>query len=142
MRVSRVAVRMRSIRRTDLMGQATSRYAAAVVVDDERDRADLAAVLLEESGFRVVTATGADEALALLEDMNGEAALVFADLSPEHGDGARLARTIAQRWPWIDLLVSAAQPLPGAVPARAETMRHPWRPLDLLMAAGRVEHKM
>jgi DNA-binding NtrC family response regulator len=123
------------------MGRLLRERTMAIVVEDDQDQADLAAVLLEEAEFEVREVASADAANALLEEHGTHVALVFVDVwLNRSADGVALARAIADRWPWIKLIVTSGQA--GSVlddlPPSAVYMQKPWRALDLLVEAERA----
>jgi DNA-binding NtrC family response regulator len=123
------------------MGRASRERTMAIVVEDDQDQADLAAVLLEEAEFDVKEVASAEEASALLEEHGARVALVFADVwLNRSADGIALARSVAERWPWIKLIVTSGQagPVLDELPRSAIYMQKPWRALDLLVEAERA----
>ena len=74
-------------------GKSVSRR--VLVVDDNRDAAELAAELLSSSGHEVVVAYDAAEALSALDSFRAEVALL--DIGLPIMDGLELARRIRQR---------------------------------------------
>lgn len=71
-----------------------------VADDDPLIRMD-AAVILTEAGFRVLTATGAEDALAILDANGPSIRLLFTDVQMPPGEmtGFELARRCAEHWP-------------------------------------------
>jgi DNA-binding NtrC family response regulator len=123
------------------MGLALRERTMAIVVEDDRDQADLAAALFEEAEFEVAEVASAEEAMRLLEENGTRVALVFADVwLNRSADGVALARAIADRWPWIKLIVTsgAAGSTIDELPRSAVFMQKPWRALDLLVEAERA----
>jgi CheY-like chemotaxis protein len=123
------------------MGRALRERTMAIVVEDDQDQADLAAVLLEEAEFDVKEVASAEDAKAILEANGARVALVFADVwLNRSADGIALARAIAERWPWIKLIVTSGQAGPALdeLPRSAVYMQKPWRALDLLVEAERA----
>lgn len=120
------------------MGQASPFRRMALVVEDDRDLRDLAAAVLEETDLRVIEAESGEEALEYLRLHADQVAFVFTDVRlPRIVDGVDLARVIALKWPWIQLVVTSG----GAgdrldyLPRSATFMPKPWRALDVLVAA-------
>jgi two-component system, response regulator PdtaR len=69
---------------------------------------------LEDAGFHVLEAGGADDALALLEDHSEDIEVLFTDVRmPGSMDGLELAKEVYRRWPHILLLVSSGHARPG-----------------------------
>ena len=90
-----------------------ARY-ALVADDDPLIRMD-AAVILTEAGFRVLTATGAEDALAILDANGPSIRLLFTDVQMPPGarNGYDLARRCAGDWPKIGILVASGAQPPG-----------------------------
>jgi CheY-like chemotaxis protein len=62
---------------------------------------------LEDAGIQVLEANNADEALALLQDTQ-DIGYLFTDIDmPGSMDGLKLASTIRERWPHIQVLVTS-----------------------------------
>jgi two-component system, response regulator PdtaR len=72
--------------------------------------------LLEESGYTVVEANSAEEALKVMEARK-DVRLLFTDIQMPPGcDGLELARQVHKRWPKVLLVITSGQ----AKPAKAE----------------------
>ena len=104
-----------------------------VADDDELIRLH-ASELLEESGYTVVEADNAEEALLVMEARK-DVRLLFTDIQMPPGiDGLELARQVHRRWPSVLLVITSAQ----VQPTRAEIaddgrfIRKPYRAKDLL----------
>jgi CheY-like chemotaxis protein len=79
---------------------------ALVVDDDALIRMDAADILID-AGFRPYEASGADDAITILEDSAGQIQLLLTDVQMPGGrDGFALARDCAYRWPHIEMLVA------------------------------------
>src|SRR4051812_34971916 len=94
-----------------------ARMAAAVprekpvvlIVEDEILVRIMAEDIVEEAGFRAISAADADEALRILESRNNIRA-VFTDIQmPGSIDGLRLAEIVRSRWPPVALIVTSAR---------------------------------
>jgi two-component system CheB/CheR fusion protein len=70
----------------------------ALVVDDHRDTLELAGMVLEWDGARVLEAKSAEEAMALLE--NNHVDVVVCDIHLPRRDGPALVRSIRARRDW------------------------------------------
>jgi PAS domain S-box-containing protein len=68
-----------------------------LVVDDEEDARDLVGRILRDRGASVLTASSAQEALALLEHEHPN--MLVSDIGMPGMDGYTLVRTIRERWP-------------------------------------------
>ena len=79
-----------------------------LVVEDEVLIRMVAVSVAEESGFEVLSAATADEAIGILESRS-DIRLVFTDVHmPGSMDGLRLAHAVRGRWPPVELLVTSA----------------------------------
>ena len=106
-------------------------YVAPVVlvVDDEPLVRMTAADELEESGFHVLEAASADEALAVLEEHADDVQVLFTDLNmPGSMDGIGLAEEAHRRWPHILLLISSGQEQlqPNEIPDHGHFVAKPY----------------
>jgi CheY-like chemotaxis protein len=80
-----------------------------LVVEDEPLLAMIAHDLVEEAGFRAVTAGSVDEALHKLE-RRSDLVVLFTDVDlPGGGDGLRLAAQAHDRWPQLAVLVTSGK---------------------------------
>jgi DNA-binding NtrC family response regulator len=102
----------------------------ALVVDDEplilMDTADI----LSDEGFSVIEARSADEAYEFLHQ-HSSLQVLFTDVQMSGKlDGFDLARTVAERWPHICVIVAsgATTPHPGDIPANATFIKKPISP--------------
>jgi CheY-like chemotaxis protein len=79
-----------------------------LVVEDEVLVRMMAVSVAEDSGFEVLSAASADEAIGILESRS-DIRLVFTDVHmPGSMDGLRLAHAVRGRWPPVELLVTSA----------------------------------
>lgn len=102
------------------MNIVTPKRRIVLVVEDEFIIREYAAEVLAEAGFEVLRASDAPEALEILEETPGIAA-VFTDVSmPGSPDGLGLAREIGRRWPHIAVVVTSGhiRPARDEVPGR------------------------
>jgi CheY-like chemotaxis protein len=83
--------------------------AAILVVEDEPLVRMHAADFLAESGYHVIEAANADEAIAILEH-HPDIAIVFTDVNmPGSMDGLKLVQTVRKRWPPVLLIVTSGK---------------------------------
>lgn len=76
-----------------------------LVVEDSPLLLLMAIDLVEDAGFNAVSATTADEAVAILET-RPDIRLVFTDVHmPGSMDGMKLAAAVRDRWPPIEIIV-------------------------------------
>jgi CheY-like chemotaxis protein len=86
------------------MSSAESSKPVVLVVEDEILIRQNAMDMIRDSGFEVVEAANADEAVAILE-ARADISAVFTDIQmPGSMDGLKLARAIRDRWPPIKIL--------------------------------------
>lgn len=88
-----------------------------LVVDDEAPMRELCRRALAETGVSVETASGADEALALLHRNTFD--IMITDMHMSHPRaGVNLTEEARSRWPRTDILIMTGQPsLETAIPA-------------------------
>jgi CheY-like chemotaxis protein len=88
---------------------ARDRKPVVLVVEDEAVVRMNAVAIIEDSGFRAVTARNADEAIEALESRSDIQA-VFTDVQmPGQMDGLSLAQVIRDRWPPVAVLVTSGK---------------------------------
>ena len=76
-----------------------------LVVEDEMLLRMGAVDIVEDAGFTPIEAVNADEALAILESRS-DIKLLFTDIQmPGSMDGLKLAHTVHQRWPSINIIL-------------------------------------
>jgi CheY-like chemotaxis protein len=85
-----------------------------LVVDDERDLADLTGELLRMHGVEVLLAYSGADALRILHD-DGEVTSVFSDVMMPEMTGFDLAKTISDRYPGIHVVLTSAYAFPEIV---------------------------
>lgn len=91
------------------MGQASPiRKPVVLVVEDEPLLRLTAEELIEDGGFEVISVADADAAVRILETRL-DVRIVFTDIDMPGGiDGIRLAATIRERWPPIEIVVTSS----------------------------------
>ncbi|WP_081995152.1 response regulator [Paracoccus sp. PAMC 22219] len=83
-----------------------------LVVEDQGLLRMTAVSIMEDSGFEVLEASNAEEALELLEAYP-DILVVFTDIDLNtKKDGVWLAEQINKRWPKIDIIVTSGYPRP------------------------------
>lgn len=110
--------------------------AIVLVVEDEPILRMLAVDMVEQAGMEAIEAADANEAVAILE-ARPDIRLVFTDVDMPGGmDGLRLAATIRDRWPPIEVIVTSGKPLPYGLelPARVIFMPKPFDTRQLTQA--------
>ncbi|KAA2233150.1 PAS domain-containing protein [Salinarimonas soli] len=111
-----------------------------LLVEDNKQVAELATELLQEAGHEVVAATTGRDALdRLTVDANVD--LVFSDLVMPGGiDGVELARIIRRRWPDLPILLATGYSSESAKAQREgfRLLSKPYEPAALLVAVSEV----
>ena len=95
--------------------------AVVLVVEDEPLQRMLIVDLIEEAGFLTVEVASAGEAIRVLEGRT-DIRVVIADIDMPRGiDGMRLAASIRDRWPPIELIIISGQrePCLADLPSRS-----------------------
>src|SRR4029079_2631558 len=99
---------------TNRMPSATTQRPLVLIVEDELFVRMDAANLIEKAGFGVIEACNADEAIEILETRDDIRVVITDVAMPGWMDGVRLAATIRDRWPPIELiLISGKVRLPS-----------------------------
>jgi CheY-like chemotaxis protein len=112
---------------------ATDHPTILVTEDDELLRL-YTSELLEESGYTVVEADSAEEALKVMEARK-DVRLLFTDIQMPPGcDGLELARQVHKRWPkvWLVITSGQVQPTKAEIADHGRFIRKPYRPKELL----------
>lgn len=116
----------------------------ALVVEDETVIRMETADLLSVAGFSVLEAWNATTALRQFERHPGIRLLVTDVQMPRGLDGLALARTVAERWPEVGIVVisGVATPAPDDLPPGARFIAKPFTPrtvlaeIEALIASG------
>jgi DNA-binding response OmpR family regulator len=82
---------------------------AVLIVEHDELLKSLTAEIMEDSGFAVLQASDADEALAILECRSDIALMLTSVTMPGSMDGLGLARTVRKRWPAIKTIIASGQ---------------------------------
>ena len=90
--------------------------------------------MFEHAGLQVAECETADGALAYVHEHSSEIACIFTDVQmPGLANGIDLAKTIAEHWPHIAVLVTSGRvALPADCPRSIRFVAKPWLPLDVL----------
>ena len=129
------AVRARSAR-----GKAVPETGSILVVDDDPDVLDVAAMMIEDLGFAVLRAGDGPEALQLLQ-ANSSIMLLVTDIVMPGMDGWALGRAAKQRFPDLKVLyVSGFIKNWDSLPAKeyGPILPKPWRSQQFYEAVNRV----
>jgi DNA-binding NtrC family response regulator len=125
------------------MTMTSSEPHIALIVEDDPDVRELAAVLLEETELDVMKVESAEAAVDYLQERGGEVATIFADVRlPGMMDGVQLAKAACTLWPTVRVVLTSGDP--GApledLPDCVTLMPKPWRDLDVLVQAEKAIH--
>ena len=120
---------------TDKTPSATKRPLVLIVEDELFVRMD-AADIIKKAGCDVIEACNADEAIEILETHNDISIVVTDVAMPGSMDGVRLAATIRDRWPPIELILTSGKVrLPSQwLPERGKFLAKPYPPQHLVAA--------
>ncbi len=114
--------------------------AIVLIVEDEPLLLMMAVDMVEDAGFRVVTAQSADDAVAVLLSRT-DIRVVFTDIDmPGSMDGLKLAATIRDRWPPIEIIITSGfrQPSASEMPQRATFFAKPYQPSQIVKTLHRM----
>jgi two-component system, cell cycle sensor histidine kinase and response regulator CckA len=100
------------VQRSERPKRASGRGHRVLLVDDEEAIRDVLGVSIARFGYRVLSATDGEAALAVLDAHPGDVDVVLADLAMPRLDGLRLVREIRKRNPTLPVVV-----MTGALPA-------------------------
>lgn len=118
------------------MSDASERRRPVVLVVEDIPLLRLDAVdLVEDAGFEALAARSVDEAIHVLETRT-DVRIVFTDIDMPRGlDGMRLAATVRDRWPPIEVILTSSNFRPAAqdLPARCVFFSKPY-PRDRVVA--------
>ena len=106
-----------------------------VLVEDEPIIRMHELVLLQDLGFPTLDFESGEAALSYIEDRSAEVLVVFTDIRmPGSVDGLMLAKIVAQRWPWIRVVLASGQTQAEelALPREMRFIRKPFSPAELI----------
>lgn len=109
------------------------KQAVVLIVEDEPLVRLAAAAAMEDAGYIVIEASGADEAIALLEK-HPEITILFTDIEmPGSIDGIKLAVCVRDRWPPVEIIMTSGRVLRKelSLPARGVFLQKPYRHQEL-----------
>jgi CheY-like chemotaxis protein len=123
------------------MGQANPFKPMALVVEDDVLEREMVAALLEESEMGVIQCESAEEALHVLEKIDGHVSMIVTDVSLTGKiDGVELAHFARRCYPNIHVIVTSGRALKKSLPEGVIFMPKPWLALDVLPEAERSLH--
>ncbi|PZN93904.1 MAG: hypothetical protein DCF30_21105 [Hyphomicrobiales bacterium] len=112
-----------------------------LVVEDEPLIRMSAVMMIEDAGYEVIEANGADEAILLLE-ARSDIRVVFTDIEmPGSMDGLKLVHAVRKRWPPIVLIMASGRITPRASDMPPETVfiPKPYREAQVLGALASIK---
>lgn len=113
------------------MPEQTAAAATVLIVEDNAEVLELAATVLEEAGYAVLTATSGDEALAKIH-AGARIDLLFTDIvMPGSLDGVALAAAVGEILPTTPVLLTTGWADRAAEQAPWPLIGKPYRPADL-----------
>jgi two-component system, response regulator PdtaR len=108
-----------------------------LIVEDEFLVRACAADVLCESGFKVLQAANAPDALLVLEDAHVD--VVFTDINmPGEFDGLGLARRVRRRWPHVAMVITSGRACPERGVEGARFLPKPYMPETLARLIGEM----
>ena len=114
----------------------TSNSVYVLVVEDDFLSRLHAINLVEDAGYVAVEASNADEAITILEARK-DIRIVFTDINmPGSMDGLKLAQTIRDRWPPIELILTSGHfgLSDSDIPERGRFFPKPYRDREIISA--------
>jgi two-component system, response regulator PdtaR len=107
-----------------------------LIVEDELLVGEYLNTVLTDSGYEVIAAADADEAIAVLEARD-DIRIMITDINmPGSMDGLRLAAAVRKRWPPIKIIVATGKDRPAAhqIPEHSQFLAKPYSPTAILSA--------
>ncbi|TDR94748.1 response regulator [Enterovirga rhinocerotis] len=131
------------------MSTAGLRRRTALIVESDRCRSDLAAMMMKEFDLEITQVADADDAIDHLCASPSGVDIALIEMSLDGSmDGLALARRISVLWPTMSVIVTSRTVCSGdapALPSRTTFVRKPCRPLDIVAAtanAARADHSL
>jgi two-component system, response regulator PdtaR len=118
------------------MADAPGSGSLVLVVEDDALLRMHAAEMIEEAGFKVLEADGADEAIRMLES-RADIRIIFTDIDmPGSMNGLKLAHAVANRWPPIRIVATSGhfQVRDGDLPMGGRFIAKPYRATQIISA--------
>jgi two-component system, response regulator PdtaR len=111
-----------------------------LIVEDETLIRDYLGEILENAGYRVISAANADEAIEILESRTDIRVLLTDINMPGSMDGLRLAAAVKDRWPPIKIIIATGKEAPRReeMPMDSQFLPKPYAPDRVVAAVARV----
>lgn len=107
-----------------------------LIVDDEEIVRDVGRKILEEFGYKVVTAKNGEEAVGLCRDLKGQIDLVILDLGMPGMGGMECLALLRKEFPGLNIVVSSGssdqEPRRAIESGAVAFLNKPYRMNDLL----------
>src|ERR1700710_43605 len=85
-----------------------------LVAEDEAAIRMLVTAALEDAGYQVLEAVGADDAIVIFRQRAATVDVIFTDIHMPGGmDGLALAILVRLQWPWIAIMMTSGVALPA-----------------------------
>jgi CheY-like chemotaxis protein len=101
-----------------------------LVVDDERDLADMTAALLSLHGLKVEVAYSAKEALQMLQG-DREIDAILSDIVMPEVSGIQLAETVRQVYPAVKIVLVSGYTVPAVLTGRGKSFLFTSKPYEI-----------
>ena len=101
-----------------------------LVVDDERDIADLTCVLLAAKGYATAVAYSAREVLEILE-RDDDVDVLFSDIMMPDLNGLELSKIVNQRFPRIRVVLTSGYIFPAAMAGHEQPVHFVAKPYTI-----------
>jgi CheY-like chemotaxis protein len=107
-----------------------------LIVEDELLVGEYLNTVLTDSGYEVIVAADADEAIAVLEARDDIRIMITDVNMPGSMDGLRLAAAVRKRWPPIKIIVATGKDRPAdhQMPEHSQFLAKPYSPTAVLSA--------
>jgi two-component system, response regulator PdtaR len=116
------------------MGFQPGQTVTVLIVEDEPTLLLFAQDFLEDAGFRTLTASNADAAIAILETRD-DVRIIFTDIDmPGSMNGIRLAQAVRDRWPPIQIVATSGHVSSPQLPEGARFFDKPFEPQNVVDA--------
>jgi two-component system chemotaxis response regulator CheY len=120
--------------------RGTCALTTILLVEDDQTIRELARMMLDADGYRVLSAGTAHEALAMLEQ-DPDVDLIFSDMQMPGGDGMTMVRELRRRAVTIPALLTSGMKHPdtAALPTHTGFLPKPYSHAGLLAALQRLQ---
>jgi two-component system chemotaxis response regulator CheY len=120
--------------------RGTCALTTILLVEDDQTIRELARMMLDADGYRVLSAGTAQEALAMLE-RDPDVDLIFSDVQMPGGDGMTMVRELRRRAVTIPALLTSGMKHPdtAALPTHTGFLPKPYSHAGLLAALQRLQ---